>query len=90
MAEAKSGSVEEQVGTVTHFFSKISVAIIELSSPLKVGDTIHITGHTTDVTQPVTSMQVEHEQRQEAKAGDAVGVKVDAHVREGDKVFLVK
>jgi len=90
MAEAKSGSIEEQVGTVTHFFSKISVAIIELSSPLKVGDTIHITGHTTDVTQPVTSMQVEHEQRQEAKAGDAVGVKVDAHVREGDKVFLVK
>jgi putative protease len=90
MAEAKSGSIEEQVGTVTHFFSKISVAIIELSSPLKVGDTIHITGHTTDVTQPVTSMQVEHEQRQEAKAGDAVGVKVDANVREGDKVFLVK
>jgi putative protease len=90
MAEAKSGSVEEQVGTVTHFFSKISVAIIELTGPLKVGDTIHITGHTTDVTQPVTSMQVEHEQRQEAKAGDAVGVKVDANVREGDKVFLVK
>ena len=90
MAEAKSGSIEEQVGTVTHFFSKISVAIVELAGPLKVGDTIHFTGHTTDLTQPVTSMQVEHEQRQEAKAGDAVGVKVDAHVREGDKVFLVK
>ena len=90
MGAAETAPAEKSIGKITHFFSKISVAIIELSSPLKVGDTIHITGHTTDVTQPVTSMQVEHEQRQEAKAGDAVGVKVDAHVREGDKVFLVK
>jgi len=89
MAEDTPQAAEEQIGTITHFFSKISVGIIELTAPLRVGETIHIKGHTTDLVQQVTSMQVEHEQVQEAKAGDAVGIKVDGHVREGDAVSRV-
>jgi translation elongation factor EF-1alpha len=89
MAEQPPPVAEEQIGKVTHFFSKISVGIIELSAPLRVGETIHIKGHTTDFTQTVGSMQVEHEQVDEAKPGDAIGIKVDDHVREGDVVYRV-
>ena len=90
MAEQKPQAAEERIGTITHFFSKISVGIIELSAPLRVGETIHITGHTTDFVQVVTSMQVEHDQVQEGKPGDQVGIKVDAHAREGDQVYRAK
>jgi len=89
MAEEQAQPAEEPIGTIVHFFSKISVGIIELSAPLRVGDTIHIKGHTTDFTQTVGSMQIEHQNVEEAKAGDAVGIKVDDHVREGDVVYRV-
>ncbi|MFQ5905097.1 MAG: EF-Tu/IF-2/RF-3 family GTPase [bacterium] len=81
---------ETQVGHVSDYFAKIGVAGIEISSgELRVGDTIHILGHTTDFTQKVESMQIEHEQVEAAKAGDSVGIKVDDRCRSGDKVFLV-
>lgn len=80
---------EQQIGKITHYFSKISVGIIELTGPLKVGDTIHIFGATCNFNQTVGSMQIEHEPVQQAKAGDVVGIKVDQRVHEGDKVFLV-
>lgn len=79
-----------KVGEITHFFNKISVAVIELSDTLKVGDTIKIKGATTDFDQFVDSMQIEHEQIQEAKAGQAVGMKVKDSVRGGDEVFVVE
>jgi len=77
------------IGTITHYFGRISVGIIELSDALRVGDTIRIKGATTDFTQTVASMQVEHDEVAEAPAGETVGIKVDERVREGDEVFVV-
>lgn len=76
-----------EVGNVTHFFSKISVAIIELSSLLNVGDTILFKGPTTDFQQEVESMQIEHENINQAEAGQIIGLKVDQRVRKGDIMY---
>jgi len=81
---------EQLIGEITHFYNKISVGIIKLSSELKVGDGIHIAGNSTDLTQQVESMQVEHQDVTQAKRGDDVGIKVNGRVHPGDKVFLVK
>ena len=75
------------IGEITHFFGKISVAVIKLEDTLRVGDTIKIVGGGTEFTQTVESMQIEHEQIQEAKAGESVGLKVLQKVREGYKVY---
>ncbi|MFN4217847.1 MAG: translation elongation factor-like protein [Candidatus Bipolaricaulia bacterium] len=80
---------EKPIGKVTHFFGRISVAVLDLTEPLKVGETIHIKGHTTDLTQTVESMQVEHKDIQEAKPGDQVAIKVSGRVHERDVVYKV-
>ncbi|MBD3164372.1 translation elongation factor-like protein [Candidatus Woesearchaeota archaeon] len=72
---------------IAHFFGNIGVAVVKLDSPLKVGDTIRIKGHTTDFTQKVDSMQIEHEKITEAKLGDDIGLKVMDKVHEKDKVY---
>ena len=77
------------VGKVTNFFAKISVAAIELTGSLKVGDTISIEGATTEIEMPVDSMQIQRNSISEAKPGDEVGIKIDGRARAGDKVFLV-
>jgi len=77
----------EIIGRVTHYFGKIGVAIIELDSIMKVGDNIAIVGSTTDLEQNVKSMQVEHQNIEEAREGDLVGLKVKDKVREGDTVY---
>ncbi len=80
--------MERQViGRVTHYYSKIGVAIIHLESILRVGDTIAVVGSTTDIEQAVKSMQVEHQTIDTAGEGDLVGLKVKDKVREGDTVF---
>lgn len=76
-----------EIGRITHFFSKINVAVIELKAPLKVGDTIVIKGPTTDSQQVVDSMQIEHQDVQTALAGQSIGMKVAQRVRETDAVF---
>ncbi|MGQ9530562.1 MAG: translation elongation factor-like protein [Candidatus Bathycorpusculaceae bacterium] len=76
-----------EVGHVTHFFSKISVAVIELTAPLAVGDTILIKGPTTDFEQVVESMQIEHKNVQRAEAGQSIGLKVVQRAREKDTVY---
>lgn len=76
-----------EIGRVTHFFSKISVAIIELKARLNVGDTIVFKGPNTDFEQVVDSMQIEHKNVQQAEAGQSIGLKVAQHVRETDKVY---
>ena len=86
---AKAEATEKPIGQISHFFGKIDVGIIELKAPLKVGDSIHVQGHTTDFVQTVDSLQIEHQSVAAAKAGDAVGIKVRQHVREGDEVFLM-
>lgn len=77
------------MGKITHYYNKIGVAVIELTDTLRVGDTIKISGHGQDFTQVVDSMQVEHEQIKEAKKKQAVGLKIDQEVKEGDEVFRV-
>lgn len=76
-----------EVGKITHFFSKISVAVIELKASLKAGDTIVVKGPTTDFEQLVDSMQIEHENVGRAEAGQSVGLKVVQRVRETDVVY---
>ena len=79
-----------EVGKITHFFTKIGVAIVELTDTLVVGDQILIKGPTTSVEQKVESMQIEHETVEEAKRGQSVGLKVNDHVKEHDVVYKVK
>ncbi len=82
--------MEEEIGKITHFFSKINVGVLVLSKGmLRVGDTIHIKGHTTDFYQKVESMQVEHNPVEAAKPGEPVGIRVESPVRENDLVFKV-
>jgi len=81
---------EKQIGKISHFFNKIGVAVIKLTKPLKVGETIHIVGGERDFNQVVDSMQIEHEEIKKAKTGQEFGLKVDQAVREGDKVYKVE
>lgn len=77
----------EQIGEITHYYDHINVAALTLTEPLRVGDTIHILGHSTDFKQQVTSLQIEHEAVNEAKPGDDVGIKVTQKVHPHDKVY---
>jgi len=82
--------MEEEIGKITHYYSKINVGVLELSKgALQIGDTIHIKGHTTDFFQKIESMQAEHNSVDSAKPGEPVGLKVESPVREGDLVFKV-
>lgn len=81
---------KKKIGFVSNYFSKISVAAIEITEgAVSVGDTLHFLGHTTDIESKVHSMQIEHNSVTEAKKGDSVGVKVPEKVREGDKVYKI-
>ncbi len=80
---------EKKVGEVIKFFGKISVAAIRLTDTLKVGDKVHIVGHTTDITQTVESMQIENKNVQEAGPGADIGIKVKERVREHDNVYKI-
>ena len=79
----------EKIGTVKHFFTKISVIVIDLSGALAVGDKIVIRGASTDFEQVVDSMQIEHENVESASTGQSVGLKVKDRAREGDVVYKV-
>ncbi len=80
---------EEVIGKVSDFFAHPVVAGIELTGTLKVGDTIHIKGHTSDMEFTVNSMQINNVNVTEAKAGDSIGIKVSERVRRGDTVCKV-
>ena len=80
---------EEVIGEVMDFFARPVVAGIDLTGALKVGDRIHIKGHTTDIEFAVESMQINNVNVKEAKAGDAVGIKVSERVRRGDTVYKI-
>ena len=79
-----------EIGKVTHYFDHLNVAVLALTSPLNVGETIHIHGHSTDFKQTVTSVQIEHQSVQSAKQGDDVALKVEHIVHPHDKVFKVE
>ncbi len=81
---------EQLVGVVTHYFTHIQVAAIDLTEgDLAVGDTIHIKGATSDFTQQVASMQIEHEDVEKATKGQKIGIRVAEHAREKDEVYKV-
>jgi len=84
-------ATEEKVGTITDYFAKIGVAGIRLADgDLQVGDRIRIHGHTTDFTQTVDSLQIEHHAVQRAERGSEVALKVSERVRKHDEVFRVR
>jgi len=81
---------EKKIGEVIKYFGKVGVAAIRLlEGSLKVGETIHIVGHTTDVTQGIDSMQIENKSVQEAGPGADIGIKIKDRVREHDVVYKV-
>lgn len=79
---------EKVIAKVEHFFGKISVAAFKLKAPLSVGEFIHLKGHTTDFTQRVDSIEIEHQSVSKAQKGQDIGIKVKAKVRPGDTIFL--
>ena len=82
--------MEEELGRITHYFSKIGVAAIEIThGTLTVGDTIHIKGHTSDFTQKVDSMQLDNKPITQATVGQSIGTKIVQHAREHDAVYKV-
>jgi putative protease len=81
---------EQLIGKVTHYFGKAQVAAIEITAgELHVGDTVRVVGHSSNFTQQIESMQVEHAPVQVAKVGDQIGLRVSEHAREHDQVFKV-
>ena len=82
--------MEEEIGRITHYFSKINVAVLEISKgKIQIGETIHIKGHTTDFYQKVESLQVDHAPVDSGKKGQEIGMKVESPVRENDVVLKV-
>ncbi len=81
--------MEVEIGHVTHFFNKINVAVLSIKDELNLGETIHILGHTTDFTQKVTSIQIEHKNVDSVKPGDDFAIKVIEPAREHDVVYKV-
>jgi translation elongation factor EF-1alpha len=80
---------EEIIGEVSDFFAHPVVAGVELTAPLKLGDKIKIKGHTTDLEMTVSHIQIEHNEVQQANAGDSIGIKVPDRVRKGDHVYKI-
>jgi len=80
----------EKIGRITHFYSKPSVAVVELSAPLSKGEKIVIRGSTTNIEQVVDSIEIEHKQITSAQPGQSIGMKVVGRVRENDVVYRVK
>jgi len=84
----KSGKWEE-VGEVSHYYSRIGVAVVDLKKALSIGEQILISGATTHFEQKVVSMQIEHEDVKEAKKGQSIGLKVSEKVRKNDLVYKI-
>jgi hypothetical protein len=80
----------KQIGKITHYFNKIGVAAILLTDELEVGDTIHVLGRNTDFKQQVASMQLEHQDIEQAAVGQEIAIKVEQRVRRNDKVYKLE
>ena len=77
------------IGEITHYFPHVQAAVVKLKGPLAKGNTVKIKGHTTDLTQIVTSIQINRVDIQTAKKGDEIGLQVSSRVRQQDKVYKV-
>lgn len=78
---------QTKVGSITHYYDRIGVAVVEVLAPIKVGDRIKIKGHEREFEQEIASMQIEHENIKKAKKGDNVGLKIEQPVKKGDEVY---
>lgn len=79
----------EEVGEVSHYYLKIGVAVIDLTASLSIGDRVLVRGATTNFEQTVTSMQIQHKDVVEARAGQSIGLKVEKRAREKDRVYKI-
>ena len=78
---------EKIIGVVTHYFSRVRAAVVKLKTPLSLGDTVRIKGHTTNFTQPVNSIQIDRQPITRGKRGQEIGLLVDSRVRDKDIVY---
>jgi len=78
-----------RIGEITHYFDRIEVAVVALTETIRVGDTVHMLGPSTDFQQEVTSLQIEHQPIDEAGPGQEVAMRVKQRVRPRDKVFKI-
>lgn len=81
--------METVIGIVTHYYDHLNVAVLQLTDRLRLGETIHFFGHTTDFTQKVASMEVDHHRVVVVEPGEDVAVKVVEPVREHDTIYRV-
>ena len=80
----------KSVGRITHYFSNIDVAVIKLSSPLKIGEKIRVIGgQETDFEQKIISMQIDYKEIKTGKKGESIGIKIDEKVHDGYKVYKI-
>jgi putative protease len=87
---AVAAAAPQRIGSISHYYPHVNAGVIELDAgELRVGDTIHVRGHTTDFYQPIDRIEVDHAAVRSARAGQSVGVHVTQRVREGDAVYKV-
>lgn len=82
-------AADTTMGTITHYYTHLGVGIVKLARQLAVGERVRFSGHTTDFEQVVEEMQFDHKPIEKGTKGQEVGIKVEQHVREGDRVVLV-
>ena len=80
---------EHKVGEISHYFGEIGVAGVDVTGEIHVGDTIHVAGHTSDFSQTVGSIEIDHQHVDAATRGDSIGIEVSERARVPDAVFVV-
>ncbi len=81
--------MEKRIGTVTHYYSHLSVAVLDLTDEIRLGDEIRIMGRITDLVMHVGSLEIDHRKVEFADSGMEVALKVDGYVRAGDQIYKV-
>jgi len=79
--------MEKRIGRITHYYTRLGVAVLELTDEIRMGDEIRIKGKITDLLMKVASLEIEHQKIESASPGMEVALKVDDYVREGDEIF---
>ena len=78
----------KKIGKITHYYNRIGVAVLALDEELKLGDKVTILGRTTEFTQTVNSMELDHKLIRTAGPGMEVALKVIERTRVGDEIYL--
>jgi translation elongation factor EF-1alpha len=78
-----------KIGRISHYYDRIGVAVLSLTGKLQLGDMVHITGHSTDITQKVVSLEIEHQKVSAVGPGDEVALKVNQPAKKGDAIYKI-